>query len=89
MPGAVAGQSAKFRAVISADQQSFALRRLPGPAAAGQVAVLIFLDLMTAFVVGIAIPMVVPGRLQDLPFGVTHEAQWPVTCNADRQTGPA
>jgi hypothetical protein len=34
------------------------------------VAVLILLDLVTAFVVGIALPMVVPGRLQDLPFGI-------------------
>ena len=30
MSGAVAGRPARFRAVIGADQQSFALRRLPG-----------------------------------------------------------
>jgi hypothetical protein len=70
VPGAVAGQSARFRAVIGADQQSFALRRLPGLAAAGQAAVVIVCDLSTAFVIGIAIPMIVPGRLQDLPFGI-------------------
>jgi hypothetical protein len=69
VPGAVAGQSARFR-VIGADQQSFALRRLPGLAAAGQAAVVIVCDLSTAFVIGIAILMIVPGRLQDLPVGI-------------------
>jgi hypothetical protein len=67
--GTTVRQPARFRAVISADQQSFALRRLPGLWAAVQMAVIIVCDIGAVIVVATGITSILPGRSQNLPTG--------------------
>lgn len=70
VPGSATGQPARFRAVIGADQQSFALRRRLGLVALILAIAIIACDLVTVLLVVAGISLIVPGRSQDLPLGI-------------------
>jgi hypothetical protein len=72
VPGAVAGQRARFRAVISADRQSFALRRLSGIVTTVNTVILIVGDIVAVTAIIAGITLIAPSRSQNVPLGITY-----------------